>query len=131
MKRVLLVIAVLSLGILIAGCSQKKSNIENASLKGILYAGNGNEPQDLDPSVVTGVSEQRIVSALFEGLVSENPQTLQPEPATAESWDISKNALTYTFKIRKNAKWSDNAPVTAQDFVYAYNRILSSKLGKQ
>ncbi len=131
MKEILFGVVVLSLGILIIGCSQKKSNLENASVNGIFYAGNGNEPQDLDPSVVTGVSEQRIVSALFEGLVSENPQTLQPEPATAESWDISKDALTYTFKLRKNAKWSDGIPVTAQDFVYAYNRILSSKLGSQ
>ena len=131
MKRVLFVTAVLLLGVLIAGCSQKKSNLDNTISKGILHVGNGVEPQDLDPSVVTGVAEQRIVSALLEGLVSENPQTLQPEPAVAESWDVSKDALTYTFKLRKNANWSDGTPVNAQDFVYAYNRILSSKLGSQ
>lgn len=129
--KVLLTFAIVFVGMFLAGCSQKKTNLERAASEGILYAGNGSEPQDIDPCVVTGVPEQRVVSALLEGLISENPQTLQPEPAVAESWSVSKDGLVYTFRLRSNAKWSDGSSVTAQDFVYAYNRILSRKLGSQ
>ncbi len=115
----------------LSGCSRKESNLKNAADKGILYVGNGSEPQDLDPSTVTGVPEQRIVSALFEGLMSENPKTLAPECAVAQSWASSNDKMIYTFNLRKNAKWSNGDPVTADDFVYAYNRILSPKLGSQ
>lgn len=117
--------------LVLCGCSRKESNLKNATVKGILYAGNGSEPQDIDPSTVTGVPEQRIISALFEGLLSENPKTLAPEGAVAESWTLSQDGLVYTFKLRKNVKWSNGDPITADDFVYAYHRILSPKLGSQ
>ncbi len=117
--------------LVLSGCSRKESNLKNATSKGILYVGNGSEPQDLDPSTVTGVPEQRVIAALFEGLLSENPKTLAPEGAVAESWTVSPDGLVYTFKIRKDAKWSNGDPLTADDFVYAYNRILSPKLGSQ
>ncbi|GAF93677.1 unnamed protein product, partial [marine sediment metagenome] len=73
--------------------------------------GNGTEPQDLDPHIVTGVPEHHIISELFEGLVSVHPKTLKPIPAMAESWKISQKGKVYTFKIRKNAKWSNGDPV--------------------
>lgn len=133
MKKLLslIVVGFLTSALLLSGCSRKESNLKNATQKGILYSGNGSDPQDLDPSTVTGVPEQRIVAALFEGLLSENPKNLAPEGAVAESWTVSPDALVYTFKIRSNAKWSNGDPVTADDFVYAYNRILSPKLGSQ
>lgn len=133
MKRaVSLVFTALMISILVlSGCSRKESNLKNATDKGILYVGNGSEPQDLDPSTVTGVPEQRVIAALFEGLLSENPKTLAPEGAVAESWSVSPDGLVYIFKIRKEAKWSNGDPLTADDFVYAYNRILSPKLGSQ
>lgn len=115
----------------LSACSRKESNLKNATDKSILYAGNGSEPQDLDPSTVTGVPEQRIVAALFEGLLSENPKTLAPEGAVAETWTVSPDGLVYTFNIRKDARWSNGDALTAKDFVYAYNRILSPKMGSQ
>ncbi len=50
-------------------------------------------------------------------------------PALAESWTISDDGLTYTFKIRADAKWSDGKPVTAGDFVYAWKRVLTPASG--
>jgi oligopeptide transport system substrate-binding protein len=85
---------------------------------------NETEPKSLDPHLVTGVPEHRIISAVFEGLTRLNPQTCAPEPAAAESWDISDDKRTYTFHLRKNARWSNGEPVTAHDFVYAYRRFL-------
>ncbi len=117
--------------LLFSSCTKKESNVEIGNKKGILYLGNGQEPQDLDPHTVTGVSEQRIISALMEGLVTENPKTLKPEPGVAKSWKVSDNGLVYTFDLRKNAKWSNGDPVTAEDFVFSFKRILTPALGAQ
>jgi oligopeptide transport system substrate-binding protein len=86
------------------------------------------EPESLDPGVVTGVPEHRILSNLFEGLTTTDPQDLSPRPGMAVSWTLSKDGLTYTFKLR-DATWTDGRPVTAQDFVFAWERVLNPKSG--
>lgn len=96
-----------------------------------LRIGNGTEPQDLDPHTVTGVPEHRILSTLFEGLVDVDPTNLEPAPGVAESWDVSDDATVYTFRLRENARWSNGDPVTAHDFAYAWQRILSPGLASE
>jgi oligopeptide transport system substrate-binding protein len=91
----------------------------------VLNIGNGDEPKDLDPHVVTGVPESNILQNLFESLVGKDPKTLQPIPAVAESWKISKDGKVYTFKLRKDAKWNNGETVTAQDFIYSWTRLLT------
>jgi oligopeptide transport system substrate-binding protein len=91
----------------------------------VFRIGNGAEPQDLDPQFVTGDVEHRIASALFEGLLSPDPKDLHPMPGQAESWTISTDGLVYTFKLRPGLKWSNGDPLTAEDFVQSYKRMLS------
>jgi len=86
------------------------------------------EPESLDPGVVTGVPEHRILSNLFEGLTTTDPKDLSPRPGMAASWTLSKDGLTYTFKLR-DATWTDGRPVTARDFVFAWERVLNPKSG--
>lgn len=86
---------------------------------------NGAEPESLDPAIITGISEMRIVSGLFEGLTRLNPKTVAPEPSISDHWDISPDGLIYTFHIRTNAVWSTGEPITAQDFVYSWIRVLN------
>jgi oligopeptide transport system substrate-binding protein len=105
--------------IFLGGCSAP-SNVENAIEDKILHFGLGSEPQYLDPHLASSVSANNVITALIEGLVSEDPKTLQPLPGVAERWDVSKDGLLYTFHLRKNAKWSNGDPVTAHDFVYSY-----------
>ena len=126
-----IIVPILAALLLFFSCAKKETNVEIGNKKGILYLGNGQEPQDLDPHTVTGVSEQRIISALLEGLVVENPKTLKPEPGVAKSWKVSDNGLVYTFDLRKNAEWSNGDPVTAEDFVYSFKRVLTPTLGAQ
>ena len=85
---------------------------------------NGAEPESLDPKKVSGVPEGRILRTLFEGLTNLHPKTLEPIPAMAERWEISKDGRTYTFFIRKKAKWSDGSPLTSFDFLYSWKRFL-------
>ncbi len=85
--------------------------------------------QDLDPQLVNGVGEYNVISALIEGLVSEDPHDLHPVPGVAERWDVSADGKTYTFHLRHNAKWSNGDPVTARDFIESWHRILSPGLG--
>ena len=86
------------------------------------------EPESLDPGVVTGVPEHRILSNLFEGLTTTDPKDLSPRPGMAATWTLSKDGLTYTFKLR-DATWTDGRPVTARDFVFAWERVLNPKSG--
>ncbi len=86
------------------------------------------EPESLDPALVTGVPEHRIISNLFEGLTTTDPKDLSPRPGMAASWTISRDGLVYTFKLR-DARWTDGKPVTAHDFVYAWERVLNPKTG--
>ena len=115
---------------LLGGCSAP-SNVENAIEDKILHFGLGSEPQYLDPHLASSVSAHNVIIALIEGLVSEDPKTLKPIPGVAKKWDISKDGRVYTFYLRKNAKWSNGDPVTANDFVYSYRRILNPKLASQ
>lgn len=81
------------------------------------------EPESLDPQIVTGQSDGRLVSDLFEGLIRFN-RLGQVEPGVASSWDISPNQCTYTFHLRPEARWSDGKEVTASDFVASWQRML-------
>lgn len=125
---------VLSALILLTACGEsgpQLSRVEQGNIDGVFHLGNGTEPEGLDPHIVTGVPENHIVSALFEGLVSKHPETLEPEPGVAESWEISDDGTLYTFHLRDNAKWSNGDPVTADDFVWSWMRVLHPALGAQ
>ena len=69
--------------------------------------------------------------ALFEGLVTENPKDLSPEPGVAEKWEISPDGLVYTFHFRPDLKWSDGTPLTAGTFVRSYQRMLTPSLAAE
>ena len=85
---------------------------------------NGAEPETLDPSIITGQPEGRIVNALFEGLTTFDAHG-KSGPGMAKSWTISEDGKVYTFKMRPEAKWSDGRPLTATDFVESWKRTLS------
>jgi oligopeptide transport system substrate-binding protein len=87
------------------------------------------EPEGLDPGIVTGVPEHRLLSALFEGLTDLDPKTLAARPGVAKSWDISDDGLTYTFHLRENARWSDGQALTSQHFFDSWKRVLEPATG--
>ena len=111
--------AVLSL---LAGCTKSEPPV-GASAQ-ILRISQRNEPADLDPATASLPDELFIIRALSEGLVAPAPDLAPPQPAAAESWEISPDGLVYTFHLRGNAQWSNREPVTADDFVASYRRAL-------
>jgi oligopeptide transport system substrate-binding protein len=85
---------------------------------------NGNEPESLDPQIVTGISEMRITKALFEGLTRLDARTAKPVPALAERWEVSPDGRVHTFHLRTNLVWSTGDPITTADFVWSWKRAL-------
>jgi oligopeptide transport system substrate-binding protein len=111
-----------------SGCAKRETAVQRGNREQVLLRGLGYEVSDLDPHVVTGLSEYSVISALFEGLVVEDPLDLHPVPGVAESWEISPDGSVYTFHLRADAKWSNGRPVTAQDFVDSWRRVLTPSL---
>ncbi|MFW3611158.1 peptide ABC transporter substrate-binding protein [Staphylococcus caprae] len=120
---------ILSLIIVLSACSNKKS----------LYSDEGQVfrkviPQDmttLDTALITDAVSGDIVAQAFEGLYSINKKD-KAEPAIAKSFPKKSNGgKTLTINLRKNAKWSNGDPVTAQDFVFAWRKVVNPKTASE
>ncbi|HEM8179856.1 TPA: peptide ABC transporter substrate-binding protein [Providencia rettgeri] len=82
------------------------------------------EPASLDPVKSVGLTEAQVMRDLFEGLVNQDDHG-KPIPGVAQRWDTADNRI-WTFTLRSDAHWSNGDPVTAQDFVYSWQRLVSS-----
>ena len=125
-----LAVAVLLL-VAFAGCGRRETAVARGNRTGVLHVGNGAEVQSLDPHLAGGLVDHNVLSALFEGLIALDEETLQPRPAAAERWEISPDGLTYTFHLRAGARWSNGDPLTARDFLYSFRRALTPALGSE
>ncbi|MDO4436304.1 MAG: peptide ABC transporter substrate-binding protein [Cardiobacteriaceae bacterium] len=103
------------------------TTMQSALAEQVLRRGNGAEPHTLDPQIAEGVPESNILRDLFEGLVAEDAKA-ELVNGIAESWDISEDGKVYTFKLRQS-QWSDGTPLTAHDFVYAWQRAVNPETG--
>ncbi|MDR0218610.1 MAG: oligopeptide ABC transporter substrate-binding protein OppA [Enterobacteriaceae bacterium] len=90
--------------------------------KQTLVRNNAAEPQSLDPHKIEGVPESNLARDLFETLLT-NDLNGKLIPGVAEKWEHSPDFKTWTFHLRKDAKWSNGDPLTAQDFVYSWRRV--------
>lgn len=89
-----------------------------------LHMHNGGDPSSLDPHKISGTWENRVVGDMFEGLVTEAADG-SPIPGQAESWTLSDDGRVYTFDLRDGIAWTDGTPVTANDFVFAFQRLMN------
>ena len=127
--RILVVFAVVLS--VFTGCLKRETPVETARRTHTLLIGNGAEPADLDPHIAVAYTDYTLLVALFEGLTVIDEATSKPLPGAADRWDVSPDGLTYTFHLRADGQWSNGDPVTAQDFVFSIERILSPKLGSE
>jgi len=84
----------------------------------------GSDPPSLDPIHCYDTSSATIVLKIFEGLVDQDPATLEVVPALAESWEISGDGLTYTFHLKKGVRFHNGREVTSEDFRFNFERCL-------
>lgn len=114
-----------------AGCSRHETAVDLGNRTQTLHFGNSGEPSELDPHIINAGPDYQIITALFEGLLSADPNTLAPLPGVAERWELSADGLAYTFHLRTNARWSNGDPLAAEDFLYSFRRALSPALASQ
>lgn len=115
-KRAAFALAVMALG------------IGSINAEVIYHRGNSADPETLDHHKTSTTYEAHIMRDLYEGLVIYDAKG-KVVPGVAESWTISDDGRTYTFKLRPDAKWSNGDPVTAGDFVFALKRIMMPETG--
>lgn len=121
-KTLVMLASALLLVCAVAGCGSESGRSDERAT--VIYRGNGGEPGSLDPAVAEDIHAFNVLSDLYEGLVSLSADG-QPEPGVAESWSVSADGLTYSFRLRENALWSNGDKVTADHFVNAYRRVKS------
>ncbi|MDB6137645.1 MAG: oppA 2, partial [Verrucomicrobiaceae bacterium] len=124
------VVALLVAGVVMFDHSrrQRPSPVIAAARAKILLAGNGAEVETLDAHLANGVPEHQVITSMFEGLVASaaaNPD--DNAPGAAASWE-NKDFTVWTFHLQPKGRWSDGVPVTAHDFAFSYQRILSPAL---
>ncbi|TCP23443.1 oligopeptide transport system substrate-binding protein [Scopulibacillus darangshiensis] len=121
-KQKFFVISFLLIIILFSGCSNSVQKEQKKEQTLNLVA-----TDDIGTMDSTGVISETVGTAMnnvFEGLYRIGPNN-EPVPGMAKKYDKSKDGKTYTFYLRKNAKWSNGKPVTAQDFIYAWKKALN------
>jgi oligopeptide transport system substrate-binding protein len=118
--------AILILGTSLAGC-QKVAREACPAGQRCLEEGNSQEPNSLDPQIATTVAEAAILREVFEGMYTDAVDG-SPMLGVADNKQTSPDGLVWTFHLRPEV-WSDGQPVTAGDFVYAYQRMLNPKTG--
>lgn len=90
----------------------------------------GTEPPTLDPALAVDLTSGTVIDLLFQGLTTFDANA-KVKPAVAYRWELSADELTYTFYLRPDAQWSDGKPVVAQQFIAAWQRILTPETAAQ
>ncbi len=103
---------------MVAGCGEPA-----APAGAVLHRGNSSEPASLDPHRVQAVNDMHIVTDLFMGLMGLSADA-RPVPGAAERMTVSGAGRIYTFQLREGHQWSDGVPVTADDFVFSFRRLM-------
>jgi oligopeptide transport system substrate-binding protein len=120
--------AALGLVALLAGCSGGTESQYASGENAILVRGGGPEPDSLDPQKARGFEAQSILRDLCEGLTTLDHRG-RVAPGTAHSWNASLDGLTYTFDLRRDARWSNGDRVVGADFVAALQRLADPATG--
>lgn len=122
---------VFMLSTVISGCGGSNNASAPASKgakKDMMVANISSEPKTIDPALNTATDGSTIIYNVFEGLVRIGNND-KPEPGLAKSWDVKDNGKKYIFHLRDGLKWTDNSPITAEDFKYGILRVLNPSVG--
>ncbi len=120
-------LVVLALVVALTGCSTgQRVDLGDGAEGGVIEAIAG-EPDQLDPHKTSAYFSFEVLENIFDTLV-EPAENLQMRPALAESWEVSDDELTWTFRLRPGVTFHDGSPLTAEDVAFSYNRIIDEEL---
>ena len=128
-KIALILVATLLLTLGLAACKKQETPAptgQPAQKTKQLVAQIGPNPETLDPALNSAVDGGNMLLFLFDCLLNIDKDN-QLIPGAAETWTVSEDGLTWTFKLREGLKWSDGSPLTAEDFVYTWKRVVDPK----
>ncbi|WP_083410618.1 ABC transporter substrate-binding protein [Mycolicibacterium rutilum] len=112
--------------IMVAGCSTGEG-VDLGESSDNLIAAIAGEPDQLDPQKTSAYFSFEVLENVFDTLV-EPDAALEMRPALAQSWEVSPDQLTWTFRLRPGVTFHDGRPFTADDVVYSYRRIIDEQL---
>jgi len=138
MKLFRFAIPLLALALLLNSCGQKPQSTAADSLPepprvvdcepgipgGRLILGMPGNPRTFNPVLESDSASDAVVRLMFSPLVEVDMESQEAKPGLAESWSVGRDQKTWTFKLRKNLKWSDGAPLTADDVLFTWNDVM-------
>lgn len=118
--------------LLLAACSGDPISAREGARRKIFLVNIKSDVGFLDLQRSNSVADHQVHLALSEGLLAESRASdREVEPGVAEKWEANADSTVWTFHLRKNAKWSDGVPITAQDFVWSWRRMLLKELAAE
>lgn len=135
----LLLIAILAISMFLVGCSsksketsgtKKESNSAATSKKDTLVFARGGDSTSLDPITTTEGETFKVTDNIFENLLFYGDQDTTVHPGLAESWEVSPDGLTYTFKLRQGVKFHDGTDFNADAVVFNFDRWMNGDADK-
>lgn len=125
-KKLALVVAPLLALSMLVGCgSQATSTTETTEqfAESLVFA-QGAEPRGLDPAYVDDGESSKVIVNIYEGLLAYEESSTELKPCLAESWDVSEDGLSYTFKLKQGVKFHDGTDFNAEAVKYNIDRQL-------
>ncbi len=119
------VAAAMGFALLLSSCTKKQA--ENDGIINVMIEV---EVSTLDPQLTMDGTSNEVVRNLYDGL-KQKIEGGKLVDALGTDEQISEDGLTYTFKIRKGAQWANGEPVTADDFVFGWRRVVDPKVGSE
>lgn len=122
--RLRTIVGLLGAALLLAGAALAlPAGAQDGTAKTVLRIGWASDPQSLNPFVAQDEENYNIWAINWDLLVGFSPEDLSPAPGIAETWKISKDKKTVTFKLVSGAKWSDGRPITSKDVKYSLETL--------
>jgi oligopeptide transport system substrate-binding protein len=113
-----------------ASSASSQTTSSHITLPQIWYRGASADPGSLDPHKTSTVIESDVLTELYEGLVARDRFGVII-PGVADTWSSNAEKTVYTFHLRHDARWSNGDPVVAEDFVFAFRRLMKPQTGAQ
>ena len=111
----------------VVGCSSSGNNAAGDGV--VLNVQVGSEPATIDPAKNSAADAATLINHAFEGLMKLDKDGKTIVEGQAAKYEVNDDQTVYTFTLRDDAKWSDDKAVTAEDFVYAWQRLVNPDTG--